>query len=238
MAELKYVIVLANSIKHAPSTCIAGREIISGSKNYQIGGWVRPISRHGEGELYPSETQLGPLRQPRVMDFLEIPLEGHAKNSLQPENWFISPGERWKLANDLFAKPGIELLTETPQHLWLQPQQKTDRVSADFLKLLKLNSSLYLVQVTKLRVKFFWKVWAGEYSRKRRVNFRYCGVDYDLGLTDPVFVEKYRERFPTQGESQVEFDIEPPGGCCLCVSLAPEFNGYHYKVVATIIEAQ
>lgn len=238
MSQSKYIIVLANSIKHAPSTCVAGREIISGSKNYEIGEWVRPISKHGEGELYPTETQLGPLRQPRILDFVEIPLEGHANNSLQPENWFIQPEKRWRLANELFARPGMELLAQTPPHLWVQPVQKTDRVATDFLRLKKLYSSLYLIHVSKVRVKFFWKVWDGEYSRKRRVEFEYRSVKYDLGLTDPVFVEKYRDRFPTQGDAPVEFEVKPAGGCYLCVSLAPEFNGYHYKVVATIIEAQ
>jgi hypothetical protein len=32
--------------------------------------------------------------------------------------------------------------------------------------------------------------------------------------------------------------VRPPYGdnCLLCVSLTPEFNGYHYKVVAAVLE--
>lgn len=49
----KRIVVLANSVKHYPGRCIAGREIRSEVGVTEIGPWVRPVSTIGEGELYP-----------------------------------------------------------------------------------------------------------------------------------------------------------------------------------------
>lgn len=46
MSQNKHTIVLANLIKHAQSTSIAGLEIIFGSKIYQIEEWMN------EGRLF------------------------------------------------------------------------------------------------------------------------------------------------------------------------------------------
>ena len=40
MPTTKRIVVLANSVKHDPGRCIAGREIIDG-KVPEIGGWIR-----------------------------------------------------------------------------------------------------------------------------------------------------------------------------------------------------
>lgn len=68
----KHLLILANSIKHWPGVCIAGREITSSGQRYAIGGWLRPVSSNGEGELSPSETKLVSGKQPQVMDFVEV----------------------------------------------------------------------------------------------------------------------------------------------------------------------
>lgn len=75
----KQIIVLANSIKHWPGVCIAGREILSDDDGYELGNWIRPVSEHGEGELAPSECLLTNRRAPRVLDFVEVPLNNSSQ---------------------------------------------------------------------------------------------------------------------------------------------------------------
>ena len=58
MPKTKTLLILANSIKHWPSVCIAGREIKPGGERYSFGPWIRPVSSHGEGELSPTDCQL------------------------------------------------------------------------------------------------------------------------------------------------------------------------------------
>ena len=191
MATTKHMLVLANSIKHWPGTCIAGREIVSSGSTYSFGPWIRPVSSHGEGELSPSESCLSNGKQPKVMDFVEVPFAGQMKDALQPENWLIDDSQRWKSVNALYEKPSIDQLVDSPKNVWLEPSGRFDRIAAQFLKGKRLKRSLLPIHVPSIRVRF--------------------------------------ERSNT-------FVVEPPNGCYLCVSLAPEWNGYHYKVVATIVE--
>jgi len=95
-----------------------------------------------------------------------------------------------------------------------------------------------LVHLPKVRAQFEWNVWDGQYKLRRRVLFRYKNVHYDLGITDSEFMERHRAKIPDKGQPSKIFSVQPSNGCYLCISLAREFNGYHYKVAATIFECQ
>lgn len=231
----KNLLVLANSIRHAPSTCLAGRELLPGPRRYRLGQWIRPISSHGEGELAPRETRLFGGHQPRIFSVIQVPLARPCGDLCQPENWLISPWRRWKTVKLTSPKPRIRELIEQPRDLWLQPGEKTDRVSAEFLKRKRPTGSLRLIVVHGIHVSFGWNPW-NRHKKRSRVRFTYRGVEYRLALTDPVFSDRYQARFPARGQSDVEFDLRTPGGCALCLSLASEYNGYHHKIVATILD--
>jgi Dual OB-containing domain len=236
MPTSKHILVLANSIKHWPGVCVAGREIRSEGSQYKIGPWIRPVSSHGEGELSPSEVRLTSGRPPRVMEFVEISLASRSNDPLQPENWLIHTAGRWRNVSGRYQKPSFDLLVETPQSLWRQPHQPTDRVTAGYLRRDPPKQSLSLVRVENLRASFGWKEWDGQYRPRRRALFVYNGVEYDLGITDPAFSERHRAKFPAKGQPTATFPVTSAGGCHICVSLAPEFNNCHYKVAATILE--
>jgi Dual OB-containing domain len=236
MTTTKHMLVLANSIKHWPGVCVAGREIRSGGSQYTVGPWIRPVSSHGEGELFPSECQLSNGRQPRVMDFVEISLANGSNDPHQPENWLIEAGTRWRPVNGQYQRPSLDLLIEEPPSLWLQHDERSDRVSSDHLHRNPPDQSLYLVRVQNLRARFEWNEWDGRYKQRRRALFHYNGIEYECNITDPQFSEKHRFRFPDKGQPSNTFSITSATGCHLCVSLAPEFNRYHYKVVATILD--
>ena len=237
MTTSKHVLILANSIKHWPGVCVAGREIRSSGKSYEIGPWVRPVSANGEGELSSSETKLEGNKQPMVMDFIEMPLVRHIGDPLQPENWLIEACGRWRSVNSLYQQPRLDLLREEPESIWLQNNERADRVSQDYLQKRPPNQSLYMIHVPSIQARFELNEWDGRCKPRRRALFTYRGVNYKLNITDPAFSERYRDKFPLKGQPSQTFWVTPPNGCYVCVSLAPEFKGYHYKVVATIIEA-
>ncbi len=234
--ESKYILVLANSIKHWPGVCIAGREIESSASNYTIGPWLRPVSLHGEGELSHGECCLTNGRQPKVMDFVQLTVGRKMTDPLQPENWSNDNSVKWKSVNSSFQRPSFDLLVESPKSLWIEPDGRIDRVSADHLKGKRLKASLRLIHVPEIEARFEWNEWDGRFKQRRRALFTYNGISYELNITDPAFSDRYRANFPAQGSPSKTFSVKPLSGCHLCVSLAPEFNGYHYKVVATIIE--
>jgi hypothetical protein len=236
MATTKQMLVLANSIKHWPGVCVAGREFRLTGSQHSLGPWIRPVSSHGEGELSPNECRLMSGLQPRVMDLIEVSLDRHVADPLQPENWLIDGGTPWRASKAKFEIPSLNALLETPATLWLQTGENTDRVKASYLHQNPPGQSLYLVRVEDLRARFEWYEWDGRYRQRRRAMFSYNGVGYDFSITDPIFSERHRAQFPAKGSPANSFPVVSERGCHVCVSLAPEFNGYHYKVVATVFE--
>ena len=194
------------------------------------------MSAHDEGALFPGESQLSNGKQPKILDIVDIPLLKQMSDPLQPENWLIDKSRRWSLMNAHYDTPDLPLLSVSPPHLWREPDGLTDRVSAEFLKTKKLNNSIRLIHVPEITLQFGWRAWQGQYRQRRRVIFDYKGETYDLSVTDPEFVEKHADKIPSQGKKATECQLRPPNGFHLCVSLAPELNGYHYKVVATVLE--
>jgi len=237
MSVTKRMIVLANAVRHAPCRCVAGREVIQSGMKYRFGPWIRPLSSHGEGELAPSETLLAGGGQPMVLDFVEIALLEPANASRQPENWRIDASRRWRSVGDRFKPPPMHALLESPPDLWLDSGRRSDRVEAERLKRKPPRQSLYFVRIDRLRVRFEWKSFEDAFRRRRRAIFRYNGRQYDLAITDPVFHERHALKFPPRGEPAAEIELQSKSGFYVCVSLAHAFNGYHYKVVATILEA-
>ena len=97
----KHLVILANSIKKG-ARCIAGKVVTIGPSHYNIGDWVRPITEHDEGAVSDGESLLENGAQPKVMQFVEVPLLGHASDPVQPENWYILPGVKWKSVDEYY----------------------------------------------------------------------------------------------------------------------------------------
>lgn len=105
----KRILVLANSTKHHPIRCVAGRELIgqAGGQD-QFGGWIRPVSKHDEGALNAGERRLADAPDARPLDVVRIPIEAQENSPLQPENWFIHEGEVWT------KESAVDVLTLLP----------------------------------------------------------------------------------------------------------------------------
>jgi hypothetical protein len=218
MPTIKRIVVLANSVKHDPGRCVAGREII-GSKKPQVGGWVRPVSTVGEGELLNRHMQVAGGGLISVLDVVDVQLVSLGADRSQPENWIIDESVPWKRAG-LWPKNRLAELTESPSEIWCQPGTKRDRASAAYIGVNPPTQSLYFLGLPKAYV--YRNRWS-----KIRLSFSYMDIPYDFAVTDPFI----RGRLERQGTDS--FELELPW---VCVSLAPAFRGDHYKVVATVIE--
>lgn len=217
----KRFVVLANSVKHDPARCIAGVEI-EGETAGKIcfGRWIRPVSRSGEGELNPAQTALSGGGQPRCFDIVEIECEKKCDDPSQPENWLIREGSSWVRTATL-GPSILPDLAEEPDHLWLQPATKADRVTPEYLVSSPPRQSLYLLRLQNAVI--------AASDHKRRLQFRYHGVVYNLAITDPTVAARYSSKTPVIAE------------CFACISLAPrhynQFLGcyFHYKLVAALL---
>ncbi len=228
----KRVHILANSVKNSQH-CIAGRELVERDGRRSFGEWIRPVSRHGGGELSWFDCQLPNGQLPKVFDVVDVPLEAHEGSICQPENWFIERHRPWRRVTIEGEFP--ELIVDSPQLLWPEAAARGDRISPKALAKLNCGHSLYLIEVSRFRIELSWRDYEGELGMRRRALFNYNGRAYEFSLTDPV-MDKYCSPFPKPEDGIKTVNLDSAGDCLLCVSLTPPFNGYHYKIVATVIE--
>lgn len=230
----KRVLVLANSTKHHPKSCVAGRELLGdGSGETKWGGWIRPVSNHDEGALDFVERRFADAKDPKPLDVVQLALSAPENNPLQPENWLIQPGQVWTKESVLESRVLLGLV-EQPESLWLDPGQKSDRATASVLQHLQNFQSLYLIRPEGFYFQVRSRVWDGYTKKQQRGIFTYRGRHYDFTLTDPLIGHKY---FPDYPRTQ-EGDIQPADSSriLICVSLTPPFHDLHYKVIATVFE--
>ena len=231
----KRILILANSTKHHPMRCVAGRELLEdGTGGPKWGGWVRPVSNHDEGALAFFERRLTNATEPRPLEIVQIHLRDLENNPMQPENWLIEESLPWSKDRSIDAKSVLPLVEE-PFNLWLDPaQKKNDRARASALQGLPNFQSLYLIRPDAFHFNIRSTTWEGGPKKQQRGQFLYRGRDYDFAVTDPLIGQKYFPDYPRMPDGIIEPD--GPGPILLCVSLTPPFQELHYKVIATVLE--
>ena len=233
--ELKRIVVLANSIKKG-GRCVAGREISDDEICNEK--WLRPISTEPEGTLEPRHMVVNTKRSLKVLDIVDIPLTCNVNDACHPEDWTLDCQE-WQHVG-VFDRKRLPELEETPRDLWLEDRSHPDRVTCSLHMCQKRRQSLYLVRPTNLRIRLSreYNEYKGYIQNKRRAVFSYGDVEYDLGLTDPVITDKHCQTFPKPDEPPNEIRLPFGDECLLCVSFTPKLNGYHYKVIAGVLQLQ
>lgn len=238
----KTICVLANSFKNS-ERCIAGMEVIQ--KN--IGGWsftkrwIRPISHRPSGAISLQESHLSNTgKHPKILDIISVPVQKQAQVVGQPEDWLIDPNNAWEHRGELDKCLALTKLLQNPKDLWIEENERMDRVSTDFVGKHSLPS-LYLIEPEKLEIVV--QPSNSPYNpmaKKIRGRFVFGGKQYDLSLTDPEAGPKYvgnlqEAKYGVARRFRKKISA-------LCVSLTPAWKGdfctkaYHYKILATIIE--
>lgn len=229
----KEIVILAKSVKFG-QYCIAGREIIRSESGLSLGEWIRPVSDREDEALSYNEIRYTNHSIPKLLDIVEIGLSGKTGSTTQPENWRVNSEIGWARTGHI-SKKSLPNFEETPEGLWVDPFASSDKISSQALAK-QYPSSLCIIKPNDFQMKIYtdFDGVAGKEKKRRRGIFDYNGMHYDLAITDPDIDTKYFHPFPKMGENTK--NIIPPTDCLLCISLAPEFYGYHYKLIATVIE--
>lgn len=208
----KTIVVFANSVK-LHQHCVAGKDIFTKE-------WIRPVSDTTvEKELTSKQCTCKNSNEPvKILQKINIHLLRHYPSECQPENYLISDKE-WILSGSINRVNAISYL-DYPDNLWLDGENRNDKVDYRLIeaKRIQINQSLYLIIVEKIQI--YWKdrqQW--NKSPQRRGRFKYNNVEYDLAITDPNF-QDYEEQVLLK-----KF---------LCISLSGQFNGFCYKIIASI----
>jgi hypothetical protein len=237
--EWKRIVVLANSVKHWPGRCIAGREMIAVEDHLgRLGPWIRPVSPAGEaedGELLPGlHCELDVRGMPRLLEVVEVPLRCPRNDPGQPENWEVEPNVHWRKCGQVEAEIMARHLDEPPD-LWLRGEREhLDRVPSWKLRTRPNESSLALIRAQRFRIEV-WKEWDDRRGRERFHSngvFCYRGVEYSLSITDDGFTHRYCPK----GDEVRRTIVSPfSDGCLLCISLGGDARGYHHKSIQGVI---
>ena len=218
----KKIVCLANSRRNQ-ERCIAGKELLEGGT---IGGWVRPVSSRPSEEVSSQERQYEGGGEPQLLDIIDVPLLRANPMYYQQENWLLDSSQRWKKVGQMGSDALVKLV-DPVDALWIDGESsgagRNDRVP--FSEAALLDSSLYLIQVSSLKVTVL-PPNRDEGLPALRGHFRYNGTDYSLRITDPESESGAADLDPGDYEVGTRF---------LTVSLGGPFQSYSYKLIANII---
>lgn len=227
MSITKTIVCLANS-KRTGGYCVAGREF---DDEGECGEWVRPVSERPSEEIYAKEQRYEGGDLPSVLDVIEVPLLRAQPRNHQRENWLLDGAKRWKKSGRLsWARVGE--LIDPLNDLWSNGSSTkngmNDRITISDAN--KTIDSLRFIPVRSLVFSVFnIETPSGHRKCVVRANFSYNGTEYNLGVTDRGYENKYRK----MGEGNYEIS-----DCFVTVSLAGKpYNGYFYKLVAAVVES-
>lgn len=232
----KTMVVLANSVKKHPGRCIAGLEATVCNDRIEVGAWLRPVGPDHdsqEGELLPGRHFRYPGGCPQLLDLIKFPVIRHRNDPGQPENWEVNTHQTWQKISQVSATDMIRFANKM-KGLWDEPRERQDRVSVGYQTSRPDTQSLTLIQPEGFRVKMWteYNPFSNRDQKKTKGAFRYRSRSYEFSITDDHFTSRHCSHQATE-----LVEVVPPWGdnCLLCLSLGAPFNGYLYKLIASVI---
>lgn len=198
------IVILAKSVKHGEH-CVAGKCI-------KTGRWYRPVSTPDGAELNNDQVMYKNIHgtySVKPLQKIQMGFLHHSPLIHQPDNYLVD-GSLWQQKYKINLDE-LNNYFDQPKSIWGQG----NRVSYELIQSKEVNieQSLYLLQVENLNLYY-------NQDKRRRASFTYNEVNYDFAVTDPNFDKIMRENQDLKG--------------ALCISLGEEYNGFCYKLIATI----
>ncbi len=221
---LERIVCLANSYKHN-NRCVAGISLATKQ-------WIRLIGNEVSGGLTREQTCYPDGTEARVLDLMQIELGDRCGSNYHPEDVLVI-SRPWRFLRRFDnASDTRFLLQHSGRHSSVM-RTYSDRLYRREPNQRSLQSSLELVEPGDL----WWWIREDKGKRKNRALFRVGSarrVRYDLAVTDPEWLEKM-QCFPAGIYPHAALLDEKPRRTFLTVSLSEPFEGFHYKLVAGVI---
>ena len=221
----KRIVCLANSRKPG-GRCVAGKELLPG---INPGKWIRPVTDEGTGAVRDWERQYEDGSDPAVLDVIDMPFVAPQPKDYQQENWVLGTRPFWKKTGRLPAS-FLPSFTDSGADLWgvgdSSSTGQNNRVELSVAN--SLTTSLSLIEVDNLGVHVSQ---TADGTARFDGQFSYCGVNYKLRITDPVFEQRHRR--DAKGFHKI-------GQAFLTISLGEPFESrpleiHAYKLIAAVI---
>lgn len=221
---LDRIVCLANSYKH-DNRCVAGISLVTRK-------WVRLIGRKVPHCLTLNEARYGDGKEVSLLDVFELEIEADCGTNHHPEDVLVA-GTPWHWVRHFDESSDLEILSSAANHEPVVLQGCSDRIETRKFENAPARVSLSLLEPDDL----WW--WIREESEKRRfrANFR-LGRDgrirYDLPVTDPAWLDQLN-LMPTGIHPHTTLCANRPARTFLTASLSEAFQGFHYKLIAGVI---
>jgi len=221
------ILCLANSYKH-DHRCVAGISLVTKQ-------WVRLIGRQVPGCLTRQEASYPDGRAASLLDIFEAELGERCGSNCHPEDVYVGKTP-WRPAGHFHELHDAHLLDDYAHKEPLVLHGYCDRVSASRFDKTPAQCSLELVRPEDL----WWWIRDETGKRKNRAVFRLGHIGrmhYDLPVTDPAWLDLlnllpagiYPHGFFFKGNGVRTF---------LTISVSEPFEGFHYKLVAGVVNLQ
>ena len=223
MPTIKRIVCLANSRKRG-GRCIAGKEL---RPDGTAGAWLRPVSDRADEEASPQERCYANGADPQVLDIIDIPLLRQHPKTYQQENWLLDPNRRWNNMGRA-TWDDLDAMADLDAPLWVNGHTTRDGQN-DRIPLgdtTAIDNSLRLIKVATLTVTVTEPLRPSADFPVLRGSFSYGADEYRFRITDPV---------SESGSVNLRFGDYPVGERYLVISLGEPYEGYAYKLIATII---
>jgi hypothetical protein len=221
---LDRIVCLANSYKH-DHRCVAGISLITKK-------WVRLVGQIVPGCLTVKETCYPDGREVALLDIFEAELGETCGSNCHPEDVYVTerpwqPVRRFDEPRD--AQFLAAYVNKGPSVL----QGYGDRVYGRKIEGTPVEKSLELIHPENL----WWWIREENGKRKNRAIFRSGNVVracYDLAVTDPIWLNKLNS-LPLGIYPHARVFDGKPAKTFLTLSLSEPFEGFHYKLVAGVV---
>ena len=211
----QHVVILANSSREG-ARCIAGIDV-------QTGEWSRPVPADGGPITWNLRNISG--REPELLEIVEMSVQNSGPDlGCQPENRQVNHVP-WQHVGAMSVKDVLKYLESDAVIL----HNDDDSVAIDYFQTIPRQEWKSLQLIKSAKVTFYSTSWQGR-KRWRALIHHGDNKRLDLGLTDPMLVERLNRN---DGVS---------GSYLLTVSLAGPWSPDNiqlkrcYKLVAGVIE--
>lgn len=223
------MICLANSRKPPSGRCIAGKEY-AGNK---VGKWIRPVSARPGHEVSEEERRYENGIKAQLLDILSVVLIRAAPFDHQVENHVLDDKFYWTKNGTADWNRVVSCVDAFDPVFWGNSQStyhgQNDKVAE--VNVIKTGSSLKLILVSDLEVVVHVEdgVQGGQPRRRVRGRFTLNQAPYLMSITDAEMEEAYMVK--GDGTYQV-------GSAALCISLVEVWNGFAFRVIASVVTPQ
>ncbi|MGD0683421.1 MAG: hypothetical protein ABR990_15390 [Terracidiphilus sp.] len=222
--DLDRIVCLANSYKH-DHRCVAGISLITKK-------WVRLVGETVPGCLTLEEICYPDGREVALLDVFEAELGEKCGSNSHPEDMFVT-GKPWQLLRRFDEPSDAQFITGFVNEEPVVLQGYCDRIPASRFVKIPAQCSLGLVHPEDL----WWWIREEHGKRRNRAVFRLGKVGrirYDLAVTDPKWLDLLN-LLPAGIHPHALLTGGKPFNTLLIVSLSEPFMGFHYKLVAGVV---